>query len=114
MRAAALVLCLAGSGAAADEALFPAAQCAAFWQGYQDYLGTDQTEAVAAFRAVALRLSSDAAAIDAFIAAQRPLMVRMAEAYIYRGDRLNRRLFEDMIATCGAYAATQPETAHLP
>lgn len=105
-----------------DPAVFPAAQCAALWLGQDDYarrstlLDQDpkDVELAEAFRAVAHRLTNrDAAAIDAFIAEQVPIMSLLVEAYIYGGDRQSRDLYESLMQDCAAFAATQPETRAL-
>lgn len=117
-RAPALWLALAVPAIAGDPALYPAAQCAAFWLGREDYaqsggwLDPDPLSAdrAAAFRAVALRLAPDRAVdIDARIAEQRPMMARLHEAAIDWADRQSIDLLEDLTQTCGAFAATAPE-----
>ena len=108
--------------AADDPGQFPAAQCAALWLGQDDYarhsnlLSQDPQDLAlaAAFRAVAHRLTNrDAAAIDAFIAQQVPIMAFMVEAYIFGGDRQSRDIYESLMADCASFAATQPETRAL-
>lgn len=107
---------------AADDPLYPAAQCAAFWLGRDDYaresafLDADPTDAAraAAFRAVAVRLAGEAAPVDAFLRKERRAMALMVEAYIYGGDVISRDLYERLLETCAAYAATQGETRGLP
>ncbi len=115
------VLAVAAHGES-DPAIFPAAQCAALWLGQDDYarhsslLARDPSDVALgeAFRAVAHRLTTrDAAAIDAFIADQIPIMAFMVEAYIYGGDRQSRELYESLMDDCAAFAATQPETRAL-
>jgi hypothetical protein len=122
-----VALCLAAlaaeaSHAADDPAEFPAAQCAALWLGKDDYarqsgvLERDPGDLVMAeaFRQVAHRLTTrDAAAIDAFIARQVPIMAFMVEAYVYGDDRQSRDLYESLMADCDAFALTQPETRPL-
>lgn len=104
-------------------AFYPAAQCAAFWQGRWDYahespyLDEDATDLdrAAAFRAVAIRLNEESAPeIDAFIAEQRPLMVMLFDAMIYYGDGTSRDLHDRLLETCERFGAGQPETADLP
>ncbi len=108
--------------AADDPAEYPAAQCAALWLGQDDYarhsklLKQDPMDVALAeaFRAVAHRLTNrDAAAIDAFIAQQVPIMSFMVEAYIYGGDRQSRDIYETLMQDCASFAATQPETRAL-
>jgi len=108
--------------AADDSALFLAAQCAALWFGQDDYaqvstfLGRDPRDLVLAeaFRLVALRLTTqDAAAIDAFIAAERRQMRRLVEAFIFGNDRQSRDLYENLMQDCADFAASQPETRSL-
>jgi hypothetical protein len=63
---------------------------------------------------VALRQTTEgAAAVDAFIAAQRPLMQDLVDAYVWAGDRSSRDLYESLMRDCAAFAATQPETRDL-
>jgi hypothetical protein len=107
--------------AADDPAEYPAAQCAALWLGQDDYqrskvLKQDPQDVALgeAFRAVAHRLTNrDAAAIDAFIAQQVPIMAFMVDAYIYGGDKQSREIYERLMQDCAAFAATQPETQAL-
>jgi hypothetical protein len=118
-----LATALVGAAQAADDpALFPAAQCAALWFGQDDYaqvspyLDRDpkDVELAEAFRAVALRLTTESpAAIDAFIAAQRRQMSLLVEAFIFGGDRSSRDLYDSLMQDCAACAATQPETRDL-
>ena len=105
-----------------DPALYPAAQCAALWFGYDDYAAVSpflepnpaDAALAEAFRQVALRQTTGSAAdIDAFITEQRPLMAFLVETYIYGGDRVNRDLYERLMQTCSDFAATQPETRDL-
>ncbi len=127
MRTAATGLALAAAlalpcFAADDPAEYPAAQCAALWLGQDDYarrsnlLKQDPQDVALgeAFRAVAHRLTNrDAAAIDAFIARQIPLMADLVDMYIYSGDRQSRDLYERLMQDCDSFAATQPETRAL-
>jgi hypothetical protein len=108
--------------AADDPAEYPAAQCAALWLGQDDYarrsklLKQDPQDVALgeAFRAVAHRLTNrDAAAIDAFISQQVPIMAFMVDAYIYGGDKQSREIYERLMQDCAAFAATQPETRAL-
>ena len=116
---------LAGSGGtpahSAEEALYPAAQCAAYWLGRDDfargsaYLDSDPTDPdrAAAFRAVAVRLNGgNAAPIDAFIATERDAMSPMVEAALY-GDKISDRLQRRLLTICDTFAATQDETRDL-
>ena len=118
---AGLLMAMLGSGTTAQEALYPAAQCAAFWYGYADYaklspyLDFEQSdvEAAEAFRAVALRLSAPETEVITFIDAERPRMTRLMESYIYDGDAQSRDIFERLSATCQDFAARHPETRDL-
>lgn len=114
--------CALPLSAQTDPALYPAAQCAAFWFGWDDHARRsallDRTpgdlERAGAFRLVAHRLSSGpAAGIDAFIADQRGLMMQMIEEGIFGADD-SRGLMERLMQTCADFAETQPETAGLP
>lgn len=107
--------------AADDPALYPAAQCAALWFGWDDLARPstllDRTPGdlarAQAFRSVALRLTTTgAASVDAFIADQRGLMMQMIDDGLY-GAGESRSLMERLLQTCEAYGATQPETAPL-
>lgn len=109
--------------AAEQDALYPAAQCAALWYGYGDYArastyldGQDEAYATAEkFRQAAVRLNDGATAgIDSFVAEQRRLMALMIEAYIYGHDKQSQDLFESLSQTCSDFAATQPETRTQP
>lgn len=120
--APALWLALALPAGAGDPAIYPAAQCAAFWLGREDYaqaggwLDPDPLSAqrAAAFRAAALRLAPDRAAeIDTRIADQRPRMARLHEAAIDWADRQSIDLLEDLTQTCGTFAASAPELEGL-
>lgn len=117
-----LAALLALPAGAADHPHYPAAQCAAFWLGRDDYarasslLDADPGDPAraAAFRAVAVRLNGGAAAeIDAFLRTERRAMARLLEAYIQYGDAPSRDLHDRLLATCEAYAATQAETRGL-
>jgi hypothetical protein len=105
-----------------DPALYPAAQCAAFWLGRDDYaraspfLDRDPADLrlAEAFREVARRQTiGPPAAIDAFIADQRPLMFDLFDAFIYGADKQSSDLHDRLLATCAAFAATQTETRGL-
>ena len=122
-RGLALAVVFAGPAPAADDpALFPAAQCAALWFGQDDYaqvspyLDRDpkDLQLAEAFRAVALRLTTESpAAIDAFIATQRRQMSLLVEAFVFGSDRSSRRLYESLMQDCSDFAAKQPETRYL-
>jgi hypothetical protein len=111
----------AASVATAQDAIYPAAQCAAFWFGYADYakispyLDFDPSDlrAAEAFREVALRLADTDSEVEAYIATQRPLMGRLMESYIYNGDAQSRDIFERLNETCQNFAARHPETRDL-
>ena len=102
-------------------ALYPAADCAAFWFGYGDYAAVSPVldeqpaayDQAKAFRAAAIRLTGDAQAVDAHIARWRPDMARMMDAYIGYADRPSREMFERLSETCKDFARTQPETRLL-
>jgi len=123
VRAAPLALAILASGSpvSAQDPVYPAAQCAAFWYGYADYadlspyLDASPTdlEAAEAFREVALRLAGDASEVEQFISEQRPQMVRLMESYIFDGDVQSRDIFERLTATCEDFAADHPETRNL-
>ena len=108
-------------GAATEDPLYPAAQCAALWLGHADYarvsayLDSDpwHSKAAAAFRSIALRLGGSEAEVDAHIATQRPLMVSLLDGYIYGGDRQSREVFERLSTTCQDFADRHPETRDL-
>ncbi len=116
-----LAVAEAGPALAADDLYYPAAQCAAFGLGRDDYarastfLDADPTDAAraAAFRAVAVRLNGEAGPIDDFLRKERRAMARLVEAYVYSGDDTSRDLHDRLLETCGAYAATQAETRGL-
>lgn len=102
---------------------YPAAQCAALALGRQDYataspfLDADPADPVAAraFRDAAIRLNGGREGeVDAFIAAQRPLMFDLLDAYIVGNDRLSRDLYERLTKTCADLAASQADTRPPP
>ena len=115
------------AGAFAEEApdsgaLYPAAQCAALWYGFDDYAARSafvdrvegDLERADAFRAVAYRLDGGRTArVDDYVATQRPLMLSMIDAMIYGGDRQSRDLFRRLTQTCDRLAAAHPETEAL-
>lgn len=109
------------SGALAEDPLYPAAQCAAYWLGRDDVarrsalLDEDANDPVraGAFRAVAVRLNvGDAVAIDAFIRRERTAMDRLVRAAIL-ADPTSVALQDRLLRTCADYAATQTETRDL-
>ncbi|MBQ0803554.1 MULTISPECIES: hypothetical protein [unclassified Sulfitobacter] len=115
---------LTGSGAQAydDVALYPAAQCAAFWLGFDDYAkrspfldsSPDHVKRSDAFRAVAVRLAPDRVTeIDRTIQDQRSAMALLAEAVIYANDKPSRKVFETLTQTCESFASNHPETRDL-
>ena len=114
--AAALVLAAMPALAGDDPARYPAAQCAAFWLGWDDYATRsalmDRTpgdlDRAERFRAEAHRLTLDTpAAIDAFIAQQRPLMMRLIDEAIYAPGE-SRSLMERLLQTCGEAPPASP------
>jgi hypothetical protein len=117
-----LSLPLAGSAAATgDPALSPAAQCAAFWFGWDDYARAStlldrspgDLDRARAFRAAALRLTNAApTTVDDFIAEQRPLMFALIDDGIL-GSRVSDDLIERLLRTCDAAAAGLPELRGL-
>jgi hypothetical protein len=117
----ALALCLLQAGQAmAEDPLYPAAQCAAYWFGRDDVarrsslLDADEGDPAraGAFRAVAVRLSGGDEEVDAFIRRERAAMDRLVRAAIY-GDPTSIDLQERLLRTCDAYAVTQDETRGL-
>ncbi len=125
--AAATALALAAIGpfpasGSGDPALYPAAQCAAFWFGWDDFARRstllDPTPGdparAEAFARVAHRLTTGSPeAVDAFIADQRGMMMQMIdEATCGAGE--SRSLMERLMQTCEDFGATQPETARQP
>ncbi|MHC0054086.1 hypothetical protein [Actibacterium sp. D379-3] len=124
--AAALVAVSGAAHAASDaqRALFPAAQCAAFWLGYGDFQSryaiasgdaADAYRVAADFRAAAIRLGGgDATAVDAYISEQRPLMLLMNKSFMIDGNRESQDMFDRLARTCDDFATTQPETREQP
>lgn len=113
----------AASPSRADETLppYPAAQCAAFWFGWDDYarrsalldpMPGDLARAEAYARAARRLSAGGPSQVDAFIAEQRGLMLRMIDEAMV-GPGANRSLMERLMETCDDFAATQPETADL-
>lgn len=105
-----------------DVALYPAAQCAALWYGFDDYARLSafldrhegDLDRADAFRAVAYRLDSGATArVDAFVAEQRRLMSSLIEAMIHGGDDQSRDVFDRLAQTCEGLATRHPETEAL-
>ena len=108
--------------ATSDQALYPAAQCAALWYGFDDYArlsamldrNEGDPERAEAFKAVAYRLDSGRTdRVDAFVKEQRGLMLTMIDAMIYAGDEPSRDLFRRLTETCESFAAKHPETEAL-
>lgn len=113
---------LAWPAAALAEPPYPAAHCAAYWLGWDDFakasrfLPRDATDLARAeaFRAVAIRLAGGKAAmVDDFLASERANMALMIEAAMYR-DRISEKLQRRLLQTCADYAETQAETRDLP
>ncbi len=115
---------LAGHGAQAeaDKAIYPAAQCAAFWLGFNDYAkrspfldsNPDYLAQADAFRRIALRLNpARAAEIEQTIRDQRDDMALLTEAVIYANDKQSRKVFETLAQTCESFANAHPETRDL-
>lgn len=122
MRGAVATVLLALPVHAKTDPFYPAAQCAAYWLGRNDFaaksafLDSDATDVIRAdaFRAVAIRQNGgDAAPIDDFLDSERSNMALMIEAAIYR-DRISDRLQRRLLVTCADFAATQDETRALP
>ena len=117
-----LAPCASAPAASADPAPYPAAQCAAFWFGWDDLARAstlldrtpgDLTRAEA-FRSAAHRLTTASpASVDAFIADERGLMMQMIDEGLY-GAGESRDLMERLLQTCEDFGATQPETAGPP
>lgn len=106
LRAGLLLLALALSVAvpsqAQDDPAYPAATCAALWMAHARTLGPGADPS--AFRDVAVRLSGDVSAVDAFIATQTLRLVDLIHAYVDLSDQASRDLFERLLATCEAFA----------
>jgi hypothetical protein len=103
-----MALALMSSMAVAEEvADLPAAQCAAFWYGRDDfaqvsaYLDRNDGDAVLAarFRDAAVAETGDAAPVDAFIADERGAMAWLVEAAIL-GDPQSRALHDRLVERC--------------
>ena len=110
------------ASAADDPALYPAAQCAALWFGWDDLARgstlLDRTPGdlarAEAFRRIAFRLTTTGtASVDVFIADQRGLMMQMIDEGLYGGGE-SRDLMERLLQTCEDFGAMQPETAGRP
>jgi hypothetical protein len=109
------------AGADDDPALYPAAQCAAFWFGWDDFARAstlidrrpgDMARA-RAFRDAARRLTTAGQGpVDAFIAEQRPLMFALIDDAIL-GGRVSAELMERLLDTCDRAAAGLPEVQGL-
>ena len=118
----AMCLCAAlcsggGARAAEDPAIYPAAQCAAFWLGFSDYAqrsafldyDPDDLTHSQMFRDIAVNLSpSRTDEIDAKISSERTAMALLVEAMIYGGDEQSRDVVERLTATCDRFAADHP------
>ncbi len=107
-----------GAQAAPDEALYPAAQCAALWLGFSEYAkrspfldyNPDDLKRSDVFRRIALSLSPDRQPlIDQTIATERAAMALLVEAMIYGGDAQSRDVFERLTQRCEDFAAQYPE-----
>ena len=103
----------------APEAEYPAAQCAAFFYGRDDYARRStyltrtpgDLDLALGFRDVAVRLNGGAAGeVDTFIAQERKTMAFLFEAFIFGGDEQSRDIHDRLIETCVDYAAQTPET----
>ena len=123
MRALALLLFATTAHAQSAEALFPAAQCAAFWLGRDDYarqsatLAPDPTDRprAEAYRRAAVRLNgNNADGIDTFINGLRPTMAFLFDAWIFGGDAQARDMHTRLSRICAEAAPTFPETRDLP
>jgi hypothetical protein len=110
------------ASAATDPALYPAAQCAAFWFGWDDHAHRstlldptpgDLARAEAFARVTRSLTTGTPQAVDAFIADQRGLMMQMIDDAMY-GAGESRSLMERLMQTCADFGATRPETAGLP
>ena len=104
----AAILLAAGPVSAADDPAYPAATCAALWAAHARTLGPGADPA--GFRAAAVRLSGDPAAVDAFIATQTLRLIDLIHAYVDLSDAQSRDLFERLLLTCERFAAEAPET----
>lgn len=119
---AAICLALPARAEDAPDPLYPAAQCAAFVAGRDDYaarsayLARDPGDPAlaAGLRAVAVRQAGgDAGKVDAFIASETPVMAFMFEAMIFGGDRASRDMHDRLLVLCMEFALSQPETQSL-
>ncbi len=123
MKALALLALAAAANAQSPDALYPAAQCAAFWFGRDDYARssaylpvepTDITRAQA-YRSAAVHLNDDnAAEIDAFIRDLRPTMTFMFDAYVFGADAQAQDMHDRLTRICAEAAPLYPETKNLP
>ena len=118
----AALLISGGAQAQSDPALDPAAQCAAFWLGFNDYAkrspflegSPDDLKRSDAFRNVAVRLAPGRVTeIDHTIQDQRSAMALLAEAVIFGNDKQSRKVFETLGQTCESFGNEQPETRDL-
>lgn len=91
-----------------DDPAYPAATCAALWTAHARALGPGADPL--GFREAAVRLSGDAAAVDAFIATQTLRLLDLIQASVDPADTESGALFEGLKAVCDAFAAEAPET----
>jgi hypothetical protein len=113
--------CGGPAAAAPDPALYPAAQCAALWFGWDDFARAStlldrrrgDLALAEAWRREALRLTTGPAAmLDAFIADQRPLMAALVEDAIL-GGRVSADLLDRLLLTCDPAAVQRPDLEAL-
>lgn len=111
---AALAFGAADVSAAEDPAIYPGAQCAAFWYGFSDFtqltpfmtVNPRDVAQAETFREIALRLAPDRRSeIEQTIAEQRPQMALLAEAMIYGDDTQSMEIFQNLAETCERFAA---------
>ncbi len=113
-RAALLLLALASPALALDRAArYPAAQCAAFWLGRDDYAraspyldrDTADLKLAQTSRDLAVALNGgNAAEVDAFITQERKVMAFMLDAFIFGGDAQSRDVHDRLLQTCNDLA----------
>ena len=117
---ATLVFGAAGTHAADDSAIYPGAQCAAFWYGFSDFthltpfmtVNPRDIEQAESFREIAFRLAPDRRSeIEQTIAEQRPQMALLAEAMIYGDDAQSMEIFQNLAETCERFAAENADRA---
>lgn len=118
----AALLTSGGVQAQSELEIYPAAQCAAFWLGFNDYAKSapflekslGDLKRSDAFRDVAVRLAPGRVTeIDRKIQDQRSPMALLAEAVIYANDEQSRKVFETLAQTCESFGNEQPETRDL-